>query len=71
MQHDPIVLDPSGVDIQGESARIRERGPVTLVHLPGGVPAWSVTDYAVLKTPAGRPAGLQGRPPALAGVHQR
>lgn len=49
MQHDPIVLDPFGSDIQGESARIRERGPVTLVHLPGGVPAWSVTDYAVLK----------------------
>ncbi|MFI6044282.1 cytochrome P450 [Nocardia sp. NPDC051321] len=49
MQHEPIVLDPLGADIQGESARIRERGPVTLVHLPGGVSAWSVTDYAVLK----------------------
>ncbi|RDI69213.1 cytochrome P450 family protein [Nocardia pseudobrasiliensis] len=50
MQHDPIVLDPTGTDIQGESARIRERGPVTPVALPGGVPAWSVTDFAVLKS---------------------
>jgi hypothetical protein len=37
---------PTGTDIQGESARIRERGPVTLVELPGGVRAWSVTDVA-------------------------
>ncbi|MFF0494151.1 cytochrome P450 [Nocardia sp. NPDC004068] len=49
MQHEPLVLDLAGTDIQGESARIRERGPVTLVALPGGVPAWSVTDFAVLK----------------------
>ncbi len=49
MQHDPIVLDLTGTDIQGESTRIRERGPVTPVALPGGVPAWSVTDFAVLK----------------------
>jgi cytochrome P450 len=46
---DPIVLDPEGPDIQGEIARIRERGPVTKVVLPGGVPAWSVTDAAILK----------------------
>jgi hypothetical protein len=45
---DPIVIDPEGSDIQGEIARIRERGPVTRVVLPGGVPAWSVTDAAVL-----------------------
>ncbi|MCM6776497.1 cytochrome P450 [Nocardia sp. CDC159] len=50
MQHDPIVLDLAGTDIQGESARIRARGPVTPVALPGGVPAWSVTDFAVLKS---------------------
>ncbi|MFJ4658918.1 cytochrome P450 [Nocardia sp. NPDC088792] len=49
MSQEPIVLDPSGTDIQGESARIRARGPVALVELPGGVPAWSVTDQAVLK----------------------
>ncbi|WP_308188430.1 cytochrome P450 [Nocardia australiensis] len=46
---DPIVLDPEGSDIQGEIARIRERGPVTKVVLPGGVPAWSVTDAAIFK----------------------
>ncbi|MEU1951586.1 cytochrome P450 [Nocardia rhamnosiphila] len=46
---DPIVIDPEGSDIQGEIARIRARGPVTRVMLPGGVPAWSVTDAAVLK----------------------
>ncbi|WP_157553652.1 cytochrome P450, partial [Nocardia uniformis] len=46
---DPIVIDPEGPDIQGEIARIRERGPVTKVVLPGGIPAWSVTSAALLK----------------------
>ncbi|GAA5096562.1 cytochrome P450 family protein [Nocardia iowensis] len=50
MEHEAIVLDPTGADIQGESARIRARGPVALVELPAGVPAWSVTDAAVLKS---------------------
>ncbi|WP_024804744.1 cytochrome P450 [Nocardia sp. BMG51109] len=50
MAHDPIVLDLTGTDIQGESARIRERGPVVEVLMPGGVPAWSVTDQAVLRS---------------------
>ncbi|MRH87333.1 cytochrome P450 [Nocardia sp. SYP-A9097] len=45
----PIVLDPAGTNIQGEIARIREQGPVTLVELPGGVRAWSITNAAVLK----------------------
>lgn len=49
MEHEPIVLDTAGVDIQGESARIRRRGPITRVVLPGDVPAWSVTDAAVLR----------------------
>ncbi|WP_433598805.1 cytochrome P450 family protein [Nocardia sp. CA-135953] len=49
MEHEPLVLDLTGADIQGENERIRERGPVALVALPGGVPAWSVTDAAVLK----------------------
>ncbi|GAA5106263.1 cytochrome P450 family protein [Nocardia iowensis] len=48
MKHEPIVLDATGVDIQGESARIRRRGPITRVVLPGDVPAWSVTDTAML-----------------------
>ncbi|GAA5051484.1 cytochrome P450 family protein [Nocardia callitridis] len=45
----PVVLDPTGSDIQGESARLRERGPAALVELPGGIRAWSVTDAAVLE----------------------
>ncbi|BAW07570.1 cytochrome P450 family protein [Nocardia seriolae] len=50
MSDSPIVLDVTGTDIQGESARIRAQGPIALVELPGGVPAWSVTDQAVLKS---------------------
>lgn len=45
----PIVLDPEGTDIQGEIARIRQRGRVTVVELPGGVRAWSITDTALLE----------------------
>ncbi|MBF6548298.1 cytochrome P450 family protein [Nocardia brasiliensis] len=45
----PLVLDPTGTDIQGEAARLRERGPATKVELPGGVQAWSVTDADLLK----------------------
>ncbi|MEV0293713.1 cytochrome P450 [Nocardia sp. NPDC050710] len=49
MEYEPIALDLTGADIQGESDRIRARGPVAVVELPGGVPAWSVTDAVVLK----------------------
>ncbi|MET8870716.1 cytochrome P450 [Nocardia sp. NPDC004604] len=49
MDQHPITLDPTGTDIQGESARLRECGPVALVELPGGVRAWSVTDAGLLK----------------------
>ncbi|WP_433664366.1 cytochrome P450 family protein [Nocardia sp. CA-128927] len=49
MDTEPLVLDPTGTDIQGESARLRERGPATLVELPGGVRAWSITDADLLK----------------------
>ncbi|MBL1074702.1 cytochrome P450 [Nocardia sp. 2] len=48
MTIEPLALDLTGVDIQGENARIRARGPVTLVELMG-VPAWSVTDAELLK----------------------
>ncbi len=41
----PIVIDSFGSDIHGEAARIRQRGPVAPVELPGGVAAWSVTGY--------------------------
>ncbi|MFJ4978648.1 cytochrome P450 [Streptomyces coeruleorubidus] len=45
----PIVIDPSGRDIHGEADRIRERGPVTPVELPHGVPAWAVSSAPLLK----------------------
>ncbi|OEJ47902.1 cytochrome [Streptomyces agglomeratus] len=51
MEHEsrPLVIDPSGTDIHGEGARIRERGPAALVELPGQVVAWAVSDHALLK----------------------
>ncbi|MER7476200.1 cytochrome P450 [Streptomyces sp. NPDC126510] len=45
----PMVIDPTGRDIHGEAARIRERGPVTPVELPHGVPAWAVSSAPLLK----------------------
>ncbi|MFE2512267.1 cytochrome P450 [Streptomyces naganishii] len=45
----PLVIDPTGRDIQGEATRIRERGPVTLVELPDGVQAWAVSAPELLK----------------------
>ncbi|MEV6898428.1 hypothetical protein [Amycolatopsis sp. NPDC051372] len=45
----PFVLDPAARDVHGEGARLRERGPLTPVELPGGVPAWVVTSPAALK----------------------
>ncbi|MFF2554226.1 cytochrome P450 [Nocardia sp. NPDC058058] len=49
MEHTtPLVLDPTGKDIQGESARIRALGQVTKVELPGGIHAWSVSDQEIL-----------------------
>lgn len=44
-----IVIDPTGRDIHGEAARIRERGPVTRVELPDGVEAWAVSSTELLK----------------------
>ncbi|WP_329333430.1 cytochrome P450 [Streptomyces sp. NBC_00663] len=46
---DPVVIDPTGRDIHGEAARIRERGPVAPVELPHGVPAWAVSSPALLR----------------------
>lgn len=45
----PLVIDPAGSDVQGEAAKLRARGPVTLVELPGGVVAWAVTGQEQLK----------------------
>ncbi|MEU4167729.1 cytochrome P450 [Streptomyces sp. NPDC026665] len=45
----PLVIDATGRDIHGEAARIRERGPVARVVLPGGVEAWAVSGPELLK----------------------
>ncbi|MBH0779246.1 cytochrome P450 family protein [Nocardia bovistercoris] len=45
--NDPLVL--TGVDWPGELARLRARGPIARVELPGAVPAWAVTDTVLLK----------------------
>ncbi|MGY6652674.1 cytochrome P450 family protein [Amycolatopsis sp. TRM77291] len=45
----PLVLDPNGHDIHAENERLRELGPITRVELPGGVVAWSVTGYELLR----------------------
>ena len=44
-----LVLDATGRAPLEEVARLRERGPVTRVALPGGVEAWAVTDLALLR----------------------
>ncbi|WP_243794640.1 cytochrome P450 [Saccharopolyspora gloriosae] len=46
---EPYVLDPDATDVHAEAARIRERGPVVEVLLPGEVVAWSVSDPAMLR----------------------
>jgi cytochrome P450 len=45
----PVVLGSAGGDVHAESARLRERGPVAEVELPGGVRAWSVTSYELVR----------------------
>ncbi|MFE9098744.1 cytochrome P450 [Streptomyces sp. NPDC007264] len=42
----PIALDPFVSDLDAESARLREAGPLAAVVLPGGVPVWAVTHHA-------------------------
>ncbi|MDH6628923.1 cytochrome P450 [Streptomyces sp. LBL] len=44
-----IALDPLVADLGGESARLREAGPLAAVELPGGVPVWAVTHHAEAK----------------------
>jgi cytochrome P450 len=45
----PYVLDPAGADTHGETARLREQGPIARVELPQGVLAWSVHSYEAAK----------------------
>ncbi|MFF6885715.1 cytochrome P450 [Streptomyces sp. NPDC012421] len=42
----PVVLDPFVADLDGESARLRDAGPLARVVLPGGVPCYAVTRHA-------------------------
>ncbi|MFL6161349.1 MAG: cytochrome P450 [Jatrophihabitantaceae bacterium] len=46
---EPIVIDATGHDIHAEGARIRARGPIAQVELPGGVRAWSVVGYEMVR----------------------
>jgi 2-hydroxy-5-methyl-1-naphthoate 7-hydroxylase len=45
----PIVLDPVGRDVHEEGMRLRAKGPIAEVVLPGGVRAWSVTGYQMVR----------------------
>jgi 2-hydroxy-5-methyl-1-naphthoate 7-hydroxylase len=45
----PFVIDPSGRDVLGDAERIRALGPIARVELPGGVPAWAVSDQRLLR----------------------
>lgn len=45
----PFVIDPLGQDIHGEIKEIRSRGRAVKIALPGGVEAWSITDFALVK----------------------
>ncbi|WP_328397741.1 cytochrome P450 family protein [Nocardia sp. NBC_00416] len=47
---EPLPLDPAGADFHTEIHRIRARGPLAVIELPGGVPAWSVIDADLLRT---------------------
>lgn len=44
----PFAIDPMVGDLNGETARLRELGPITQIDLLG-VPAWTVTDHAVAR----------------------
>jgi len=45
----PVALDTSGRDIHAETEGLRARGPATRIELPGGVLAWSLNSYSVIK----------------------
>src|SRR3954464_12049170 len=45
----PYALAPSAADIHAEASALRALGPAARVTLPGGVPAWSVTDPHLIR----------------------
>jgi 2-hydroxy-5-methyl-1-naphthoate 7-hydroxylase len=45
----PYRLDGSAADVHGEAAALRALGPAAWIELPGGVPAWSVTDPGLVR----------------------
>ncbi|MGW6972070.1 cytochrome P450 family protein [Streptomyces sp. NPDC054952] len=45
----PYRLDGSAADVHGEAGALRALGPAARVELPGGVPAWSVTDPGLVR----------------------
>ncbi|MER5465456.1 cytochrome P450 [Streptomyces sp. NPDC002668] len=45
----PYPLDGNATDIHGEAAALRASGPAARVELPGGVPAWAVTDPHLIR----------------------
>jgi cytochrome P450 len=49
MENGCPVLDVTGRDLHAEADRLRAEGPATQVELPGGVRAWSINSYAVVK----------------------
>ncbi|MFG2408105.1 cytochrome P450 [Streptomyces brevispora] len=45
----PYRLDGGAEDVHGEAVALRALGPAARVELPGGVPAWSVTDPGLVR----------------------
>lgn len=45
----PLLLDHFGQNQHEENIHLRALGPVALVELPGGVPAWAVTHHETLQ----------------------
>jgi cytochrome P450 len=45
----PVSLDTLGTHLHEEADSLRSQGPAVQVQLPGGVVAWSVNSYAVIK----------------------
>ncbi|RRR75878.1 cytochrome P450 [Streptomyces sp. RP5T] len=43
------LLDATGRDLHAEAKALRQAGPAARVILPGGIPAWSVTDPGLIR----------------------